>query len=204
MNTTNDLLWTWDMIEVLQTDLGAQYPKLKIMKTRVLKDIFLVESNGTYKFQLDFSEQDVVIFDHIMDITEFMNLNKFNIQNQEADFSGRIVIPRIILIMKYIAPDQHEFEKQYKTSAEIKSIFPQCKILCLFRYKGKYNEKKVEKSMNSYDKILYFSNEKPAIDSVYKKGDLKRSGQGVLKKSYDVLISCLSETLKNEELKFMS
>ena len=61
MNTTNDLLWTWDMIDMLQTDLASRYPKLKIMKTRVLKDIFLVEKKGSYKFQLDFSQNDADI-----------------------------------------------------------------------------------------------------------------------------------------------
>jgi len=204
MNTTNDLLWTWDMIEVLQADLGAQYPKLKIMKTRVLKDIFLVEKNGTYKFQLDFSEQDVVIFNHIMDITEFMNLNKFNIQNQEADFSGRIVIPRIILSMKCLAPDQHELEKQCKTAAEIKSIFPKCKILFLFRFKGNYSEKIGIETMSSCDKIIYFNKATPAEEYVYKKGDLKNSGEGDLKKPYDDLIEYFAEILKHDELKFMS
>lgn len=192
------------MIESLQADLGAQYPKLKIMKTRVLKDIFLVEQNGAFKFQLAFNEQDVVIFDHIMDITEFMNLNKFNIQNQEADFSGRIVIPRIILYMKWLPPDLHEFEKQCKIAAEIKSVFPQCKYLFLFGFKGTFSPNTVTKTMGSCDKIFFFSNETPVEDYVYMKGHLKKPEKGVLKKPYRDLIKYFKGTLISNELKFMS
>ena len=204
MITTNDLLWTWDMTDMLQKDIGSRYPKLKIMKTRILKDIFLVEKDGTYKFQLDFSEQDVVIFDHIMDITEFMNLNKFNIHNQESDFSGRIVIPRIILNMKCLPPAQNEFETQCKTASEIKSIFPQCKILFLFRYTGDYDIKMVSKTANSYDRIFIFSDEKPSEEYVYKKGALKHSKQETLRKSYNKLVNYLCGTLKHNEFTFMS
>ncbi len=204
MNTTNDLLWTWDMIEELQADLSRYYPKLKIMKTRILKDLFIVKKSGTYRFQLDFIEQDIVFFDHIMDITEFMNMSKINIQNQAADFTDRIVIPRVILNMHFATPDQRELEKQFKIEGDIKSIFPQCKYLLLFRYKGDYIAKKNDKTTNQYDKIVYFSKEKMPEEHVYKKGEVNVSKKGGIKNKYDDLIRYLIATLKNDNLNFMA
>ena len=192
------------MIEELQADLSQYYPKLKIMKTRVLKDIFIVQRSGIYRFQLDFIEQDIVFFDHIMDITEFMNLSKINIQNQAADFRDRIVIPRVILSMHFSAPDQREREKQFKIAGDIKSIFPQCKYLLLFRYKGEYIDKKSDKTTNQYDKIVYFSREKLPEDHVYKKGDFNASKLGAIKNKYDDLIRYLIAALKNDSLNFMA
>lgn len=192
------------MTEELQADLSQYYPKLKIMKTRVLKDIFIVQRSGIYRFQLDFIEQDIVFFDHIMDITEFMNLSKINIQNQAADFRDRIVIPRIILSIHFSTPDQRELEKQFKIAGDIKSIFPHCKYLLLLRYKGDYTDKKSNKTINQYDKIVYFSREKLPEEYVYKKGDFNASKQGAIKNKYDDLIRYLIATLKNERLNFMA
>lgn len=192
------------MIEELQADLNQYYPKLKIMKTKVLKDIFIVKRSGIYRFQLDFIEQDIVFFDHIMDITEFMNMSKINIQNQATDFKDRIVIPRVILSMHFSTPDQRELEKQLKIANDIKSIFPQCKYLQLVRYKGDRTVKKSNKTMNQYDKIVYFSKEKMPEAHIYKKGDVNASKQGAIKNKYDDLMNYLIETLKNNSLNFMA
>ena len=183
---------------------GRSKSILSKSKNHENQDIFIIKKSGTYRFQLDFIEQDIVFFDHIMDITEFMNMSKINIQNQAADFRDRIVIPRVILSMHFSTPNQSELEKQSKIACDIKSIFPQSKYLLLFRYKGDYIDKKNDKTMNQYDKIIYLSREKMPKGHGYKKGDVNAKKQGAMKNKYDDLLRYLIATLKNDSLNFMA
>lgn len=204
MTHTNDLRWTWDVIESFRNDLIESHPRLKIMKTRVLKDIFLLQKRGIYKFQLDFIDQDVVFFDHVMDIAEFMNLNKINIGNQAEDFKGRIVIPRIILNTNYSHPGEKEINRQSMIASDIKSIFPQCKFILLYRYKGKSYDPGYGQIRFPYDKTVCFSSEFPLGNRRYAKGDFHSDRKKAVKDDYDGLLSYVVKTLENDHMQFLT
>jgi hypothetical protein len=199
----NAIRWTWDVMESLQIDLGKKYPRLKIMKTRVLKDIFLTSRKGIYKFQLDFIEQDIVFFDHVMDIREFMNLNKINIGNQSEDFKGRIVIPRIIMNLNYSVPGKGESERQLKAASDIKSIFPQCGFLRLFRYAGKAECFDHERAPYPYEKTVCFSREFPPCDREYERGSFQRDREMNIRHEYEGLVGSVVEILKGDQMVFL-
>lgn len=191
-------------MESLKKDLSDHHPKLKIMKTRVLKNIFLVKQKGVYRFQLEFIEQDIVIFDHIMDITEFMNLNKINIGNQSEDFRGRIVIPRIILNTGFCPPGQTERKKQFKIATDIKSIFPQCKYLQVFRYCPASLHHDFRGIRFNVDKTVCFSRECPPRDREYTGGDFRAIREGAAQNQYHNLIRYIMKILEIDHLRFMS
>ena len=95
--TTNDILWTTDLIERLQSDLAPEAPRVQVIKTEVLNNLYMVNKEGGFKFNLSFSDEDIVITENILDISEFMNISKLNLNGQEESFRGRIVVPSVVI-----------------------------------------------------------------------------------------------------------
>ena len=203
MHPENDLLWSWDMQENLHKDLNPAFPETKIMKARVLTDIFLIQKKGLYQFQLKFMEQDLVIFNHIMDISEFMNINKMNIENQDENFMGRIIIPRIILKFGFTGMSNEELMIENKIASDIKSIFPNCKYIVLFYYQGIFKEGNERSLNNVFDKIMYFINGKTPAEPIYRRGDMDFYRHDSMKKKYPHLIKYIKTILRNEDIKFL-
>ncbi|MEZ5003927.1 MAG: hypothetical protein R2730_12940 [Chitinophagales bacterium] len=95
-------LWNEDLIDIIRNELKVDFPKLKIVKGKVLKDIFLNKNqkNSEYKLQLGFVDQDIVIYEETMDITEFHNLNNILI-HKNSDDKNNMIIPKLICELKY-------------------------------------------------------------------------------------------------------
>ncbi len=203
MHPENDLLWSWDIQKKLHQDLSPIFPKTKIMKAKVLKDIYLNQINGKYKFQLEFVEQDVVIFSHTMDMTEFMNLNKMNIENQDEDFRGRIVIPRILIKLAFNGLTGKEMAAQSKIAMDIKSIFPQCRTILLSLYKGNILEVDGKNSVSYFDKAVYFLPGKPGRNEIYRKGDFNARLDESVRQKYEGLTQYILSVLKSDNLSIM-
>jgi len=130
--TGRDILWRQRLTECLQADLGREFPRLKVASTPVLKNIFMVHRDEGFRFELNFSDEDLVFFDTVLDLSEFINISKLNLGGVEKNRRMRIVVPQVVLRVYTDIVDPRILRQDAQTVGEIQALFPQSRhILCL-------------------------------------------------------------------------
>ncbi|MFQ5620869.1 MAG: hypothetical protein ACE5FT_03425 [Candidatus Nanoarchaeia archaeon] len=199
----NELLWNEDLISLL----SKRFPKLGIFKGKILKDIFLQKNKkNEFELQLGFFDQDIVIYnkDNLMDIEDLRNSKSIKIHNNNSDKRNTLIIPSIIIELKYDGVNTHGIITYSNIASDIKSIFPKCKYMFALRYNSGSSENKLLRNGKSFDNIIYFEEGK-SHGKTYKKGqfeaELKKSPK--LKNKWECLVEFIELTMKAESNSFL-
>jgi hypothetical protein len=200
----NEALWNKDIINAISSELLQEFPKVVIIKGKVLKDIFLKKKeNSEYQLQFGFVDQDIIIYDETMDISEFRNVKNISLHNNKQNHSV-LVIPKVIIELKYNGINSHGLVLYSHYAADIKSIFPKCKYFLMLRYRKTSSENKLFRHGKFFDKILYLSENKARKQS-YKEGqfsnELRQDFQ--LNERFKELISEIKFVLQNKKSYFV-
>ena len=197
-------LWNHDLISILRNELKTEFPKIKIVKGKVLKDIFLNKNKNTseYKVQFGFVDQDVVIYEETMDISEFHSLDKILVHNNTNN-RNQMVIPKLICELKYDGVTSHGLITYSEYSSDIKSIFPESKYWLVMRFRKSSTENKLYRHGKYFDKILYFDKGKSI--KRYVVGDFQKEldNDSELSKIFDEFIEEIKFTLRKKETNFI-
>lgn len=172
----NELIWNDDLISILEKELGKISPKVNVTHGKVLKDIFLAKSSkkGNY-LQLGFVDQDVIISNEILDISDLNGIDSIQIHNfpKEKRFEG-LVIPKLIVELKYNGITSHGLKLYSEYAREIKSIFPGCKYYLAAFYNKTSTENKLHRHGQFFDKIFYFKYGVMSKGEKYQNGDFQK------------------------------
>ena len=153
----NELMWNKDLINLLQ----KEFPKLGIFKGRILKDIFLQKGKSNeFELQLGFFDQDIVIYhkDDLMNIEDLRNSKSIKIYNNNSNKKNTLIIPSIIIELKYDGVNTHGIITYSNIASDIKSIFPKCKYIFALRYNSRSSDNKFLRNGKNFDNIIYFEN----------------------------------------------
>lgn len=206
----NEKKWNKDLIELLKEKIKCK--KIEIESKKVLRDIVVQKGkkNG-YELQLGFFDQDIVIYKDSMKVGELKNspnikLHNNNKDNNKATFE--IIIPKIIIELKYWGVNTHTLIAYSDIAHDIKSIFPKAKYILLLRYKTDSSNNKLLRNSRDIDKIIYFEdyhrnkNKQPE----YKKGKFKKTIENksteskAIQKKFKSLKTYIKEILKEDNL----
>jgi hypothetical protein len=151
-------IWNRDLIVAIKDQLKDEFPNVTIFKGKVLKDIFLYNDEKLgYSLQLGFVDQDIVIYDQTMDISDFKNVKNIFLHNIKEK-NDNLVIPKIICELKYDGITSHGLITYSNYAADIKSIFPQCKYFLALRHQKGSSANKLFRHGRFFDKIIFFDN----------------------------------------------
>ena len=194
-------LWNEDIIKIISSKLKKEFPEIKIIKGKVLKDIFLCKDNkNEYQLQLGFVDQDIVIYEKTMDISDFRTVKNISLHNvKERD---NLVIPKVICELKYGGITSHGLITYSYYATDIKSIFPECKYFLAIRFTSS-SENKLFRHGKGFDKIISFG------DHIYK--HIYEPGQFVkemkedhkLKRKFDEFIEEIKNVLRTKKTYFV-
>jgi hypothetical protein len=150
-------LWNKDLIKAISDEIKTEFPNATIFKGKILKDIFLYkdEKRG-YQLQFGFVDQDIVIHDETMDISDFKPVKNIFLHNNK-DNQDNLVIPKIICELKYNGITSHGLITYSNYASDIKSIFPECKYMLALRFKKSSSENKLFRHGKNFDKIIFLS-----------------------------------------------
>ncbi len=200
----NEETWNIDLIEILKKELAKDFPKIKIIKGKVLKDIFLNRNQNlrTHKIQFGFVDQDIVFYEEEMDISKFYKIDNILIHNNARN-RNKLVIPKLICELKYNGITSHGLITYSDYASDIKSIFPECKYWLAMRYRENSTENKLKRHGKNFDRIIYFDTGKS--EGAYKKGDFKAQLEidPKLKKIFLEFIDEIKEALREKESVFV-
>jgi hypothetical protein len=200
---SNEDIWREELTELLRDNL--QNHDLEVDTRNILKDIFYFTEKDKKYLQLGLFNQDVVIYDEneSLDIAGFDKLTgiKFHNIDLKTKRSGKLVVPKIILELKYIGVNTHTLITYSKISTDIKTIYPNCKYFFVMLYKGNSSHNKLLRNGTSFDKILYF-NDGIGKKGNYRKGTFKRSlkSNKEISKKFDILKSWIISALEEEPI----
>ncbi len=201
----DEVKWNTDLIEILKKKLKKEFPKVTIVKGKVLKDIFLSKNPNSHeqKIQFGFVDQDIVFYDNEMDISKLNKIKNILIHNNNNKNKDKMVIPKLICELKYDGITSHGLITYSDYASDIKSIFPECKYWLAMRYRKSSTENKLNRHGKHFDKIIFFDSGKSVEN--YKKGDFKKQidSQPELKERYEEFINEIKETLREKETVFV-
>ena len=197
-------VWNDDLVKIFKESLSADIPNIKIEKCKILKDLFLQKGKDFYSLQLGFSEQDIVFYEEIMDISEFYKIEKIKIHNIDKNKKNEIVIPKVICELKYDGINTHGLITYSNIAYDIKSIFPHCKYYLILFYKSTSSENKLLRSGKSFDHIFYFDSDS-GKSKKYNKGDfeLRLKIDNKIKEKYVSLITTIKSDLTQQKYDFV-
>jgi len=188
----------------LKNELKNEFPKIKIIKGKVLKDIFLNKDkkSSEYKVQFGFVDQDIVLYEETMDITDFHNLDKLLIHNNTNN-KNQMIIPKLICELKFDGVNSHGLITYSEYSSDIKSIFPELKYWLVMRFRKSSTENKLFRHGKNFDKIIYF--DKGKSKKKYEVGDFKKEldTEPELYKIFHEFIEEIKLTLRKKETIFI-
>ncbi len=201
---TDEEKWNIDLIEILREELKNDFPKIKIIKGKILKDIFLNKNQktGEYKLQFGFVDQDIVFYEKEMDITDFYEVKNILVHNNSEN-KNKMLIPKLICELKYNGINSHGLITYSDYASDIKSIFPECKYWLAMRYRKNSSENKLYRHGKYFDKIIFF--DKESSTGKYEKGDFKKelTSNFDLKQIFTEFIEEIRETLREKETVFV-
>ena len=204
-NMSNEVMWNNDLIMILINELKIDFPNIKIIKGKILKDIFLHKDQKSlkYKIQFGFVDQDIVFYEEEMNISNLYNVNNIKIHRNNKDRIANMIIPKLICELKYNGVNSHGLITYSEYASDIKSIFPECKYWLALRYRGNSTENKLYRHGKNFDKIIFFDNSK-AVGN-YQKGDFKRQieRQTDLKRTFEEFLEELKVSLRKNETVFI-
>src|SRR3989344_3591573 len=198
----NELIWNADLIKLLQ----KEFPKLGIFKGRILKDIFLQKGKSDeYELQLGFFDQDIVIYnkEDLMNIEDLRNSKSIKIHNNNSNQKNTLIIPSIIIELKYDGVNTHGIITYSNIASDIKSIFPKCKYIFALRHNSGSSDNKFLRNGKNFDNIIYFENN-GSYGKKYVKGQFKEeiNKSSELKSKWDSLVRFIRLTMEPESDSF--
>ena len=200
---TNEEIWNIDLIEILKERFKKEFPDIKIVKGKVLKDIFLNRNQNSLKnkIQFGFVDQDIVFYEEELDITNFYEVDNILIHNNSK--SNKMIIPKLICELKYNGINSHGLINYSQYASDIKSIFPDCKYWLSMLYKKTSSENKLKRHGKSFDKIIFFNEGNSS--KKYKKGDFKKqiANSVDLQKRFLEFVKEIAKLLKNPKTFFV-
>ena len=199
----SELIWNKDLIEILQ----KEFPNLGISKGRILKDIFLQKGRSNeFELQLGFFDQDIVIYnkEDLMDIEDLRNSKSIKIHNNNSNQKNTLIIPSIIIELKYDGVNTHGIITYSNIASDIKSIFPKCKYIFALRYNSGSSDNKFLRNGKNFDNIIYFENN-GSYGKKYTKGQFKdeMNKSSELKSKWESLVRLIRLTMKPESDSFL-
>ena len=161
-NDKNEELWNKDLLILINSKIKKEFPKYKAIKGKVLKDIFLhKDKNLKYSLQFGFVDQDIIIYDETMDISDLQKSSNILIHKNTTDDKGTLIIPKLICELKYNGINSHGLVIYSDYAADIKAIFPDCKYFLALRFKRSSTPNKLFRHGKNFDKIIAFDNGRP-------------------------------------------
>ncbi len=200
----NELLWNSDLIEAIQFQLQAEFSNFKVIKGKILKDIFLsTEKNQNQVLQFGFVDQDIVIYKDTMDISDLKSSKQFSIHKNTKNNSTELIIPKIIIELKFDGITSHGLIIYSDYAAQIKSIFPECKYFLAMKFNKSSTPNKLMRHGRNFDKMIYFSNGKST--GKYVKGSFLEElrSDKKLKLIFDEFIEEIKKVLEVRETFFV-
>ena len=196
-------IWNRDLILLIRDSLKEEFPNISVFKGKVLKDIFLYnDENFGYSLQLGFVDQDIVIYDQTMDIADFKNVKNIFLHNIKEN-RDTLVIPKIIIELKYDGITSHGLITYSNYASDIKSIFPQCKYFLALKYQKGSSVNKLFRHGRFFDKIIFFNDLKAG--SKYIEGTFQNDliTDDLLKSRYDEFIEEIKKELRTKKTHFV-
>jgi len=199
----SELIWNEDLIELLQ----KEFPNLGIFKGRILKDIFLQKDRSNeFELQLGFFDQDIVIYnkEDLMNIEDLRNSKSIKIHNNNSNQKNTLIIPSIIIELKYDGVNTHGIITYSNIASDIKSIFPKCKYIFALRYNSGSSDNKFLRNGKNFDNIIYFENN-GSYGKKYVKGQFKEEMNKSLelKSKWESLVRFIRLIMKPESNSFL-
>ena len=199
----SELIWNEDLIELLQ----KEFPNLGIFKGRILKDIFLQKGRSNeFELQLGFFDQDIVIYnkEDLMNIEDLRNSKSIKIHNNNSNQKNTLIIPSIIIELKYDGVNTHGIITYSNIASDIKSIFPKCKYIFALKYNSGSSDNKFLRNGKNFDNIIYFENN-GSYGKKYIKGQFKDeiNKSSELKSKWKSLVQFIRLTMEPESDSFL-
>ncbi|MCF7859651.1 MAG: hypothetical protein K9N07_10095 [Candidatus Cloacimonetes bacterium] len=199
----NEELWNEDLIDIL----NERFPDFIIFKGRILKDIFLQKNKtGKYELQLGFFDQDIVIYKKgdLMDVKDIQECKSIRLHNNNSNAKNTIIIPSIIIELKYDGVNTHGIITYSNIASDIKAIFPKCKYIFALRHSSGSSDNKFLRNGKNFDNIIYFDNNEN-YGKKYVKGqfreELKKSKQ--LNDKFESLVDFIELIMKSPSNSFL-
>ena len=153
-------VWNKDLITAIEKEIASEFPSAKVFKGKVLKDIFLYKDEKLgYQLQFGFVDQDIVIYDETMDISDFKAVKNIFLHNNK-DNHKQLIIPKIICELKFDGITSHGLIIYSNYAADIKSIFPECKYFLAMRHRKGSTANKLFRHGKFFDKTIFFDDGK--------------------------------------------
>ena len=200
--TRDEELWNKDIIIAIKAAIQGEFPHTNVFKGKVLKDIFLYKDIKLgYQLQFGFVDQDIVIYDETMDISDFKLVKNIFLHNNK-DSREKLIIPKIICELKYNGITSHGLITYSNYAADIKSIFPECAYYLTMRYQKGSSENKLFRHGKNFNKIIYLDTKSQTEKYLPGKfiDDLKTDLE--LRKRFDELVEEIKNTLRKKETFF--
>jgi hypothetical protein len=199
----NEVAWNKDLISIIKAELSKEFPSVQVFKGKVLKDIFLYKDEKLgYQLQFGFVDQDIVIYDETMDISDFKAVKNIFLHNNR-DNREKLIIPKIICELKFNGITSHGLITYSQYAADIKSIFPQCSYFLAIRHRNGSTANKLFRHGKFFDKTIFFNDGKSK--TVYTPGQFSAelSVNKELKSIFDEFIEEIKLTLRIKKTHFV-
>ncbi len=99
-----EVKWNLDLRNEIKKHLIIDFKSIEVEKTKILKDLFLARNEkNKYSLQLGFVDQDIVIYDETLDISNYPE----NINFLGSKRESKLIIPKIICELKYNGITSH-------------------------------------------------------------------------------------------------
>jgi len=168
-------LWNLDVVELLRPEVEP----FIVNKHQIAKGLSVKKNNKEFSFEPVTSEQDIVIYD------------KDAVWQQDGK---EHVVPKMICELKYVDLNTNQLIAVSDTASKIKSIFPECKMILLIRYRPGSDELLLHWGQG-FDRIMWLETGEKRKD--YEQGDFARELQGStkLREKWEKLVKYIQETL---------
>jgi hypothetical protein len=189
-------VWNKDLIIAIQRELKQDFPKSTVFKGKVLKDIFLYKDDKWgHQLQFGFVDQDVVIYEETMDISDFKSVKNIFLHNNK-DNRDNLIIPKVICELKFNGITSHGLITYSNYAADIKSIFPECKYMLVMRHKKSSSTNKLFRHGKTFDKIISFDDFSSKGSYIQGQFLSELENDTSLKNRFDEFINEIKETMR--------
>jgi hypothetical protein len=155
---SNEETWRDDLINLLKKDLSDIHHEFS--SRNIIRDVYYYNDTKSRYLQLGLFNQDIVIWDNDenLNILGFEKIKGIKFHNLDliSKNTSELIIPKIIIELKYNGANTHTLLTYSKISFDIKSIYPNSKYFLLMLYSGNSSNNKLLRNGVGFDKIMYF------------------------------------------------
>ncbi|MDI6654447.1 MAG: hypothetical protein QME59_00990 [Candidatus Hydrothermarchaeota archaeon] len=193
----NEELFRKDFVEKLKEGFRSGLEQgIRIEeKVKVLKDITILPNRKSFKLQFGFFEQDIVFYEEGTAIDISNKISDLPFKFTRIEEKGKIVIPLLIIEIKYGGVDSHQLITYSQIAGDIKNIFPFTKYYLIIRYTSKDKNLLLRHGKN-FDRIVKFKGKDKDIKKYIKGNFAKELKDKELGGEYNLLIKNLKQDIK--------